>query len=138
MMGFPCVRLAGRFVACFDARAGCLVVKANSPPDRKTRLASLMIASKWSIKWKTPTHGKGWSTPDTQFWTRVNSLDSPWGLDDLTAAVTEIGHHRPRVERVVAHGRRQRDKYHCHVVGQFLIERRNGNAVLLPAPAMAV
>ena len=35
--------------------------------------------------------GKAWSTPDTQFWTRVNSLDSPWGLDDLIAAVTEIG-----------------------------------------------
>ena len=28
---------------------------------------------------------------DTQLWTRVNSLDSPWALDDLTAAVTEIG-----------------------------------------------
>jgi malyl-CoA/(S)-citramalyl-CoA lyase len=28
---------------------------------------------------------------DTQLWTRVNSLDSPWGLDDLTAAVTEAG-----------------------------------------------
>lgn len=28
---------------------------------------------------------------DTQFWTRVNSLDSPWCLDDLIAAVTEIG-----------------------------------------------
>ncbi len=28
---------------------------------------------------------------DTQFWTRVNSLDSPWGLDDLTAAVLEVG-----------------------------------------------
>jgi malyl-CoA/(S)-citramalyl-CoA lyase len=28
----------------------------------------------------------------TQFWTRVNSLDSPWGLDDLTAAVLEAGH----------------------------------------------
>jgi malyl-CoA/(S)-citramalyl-CoA lyase len=27
----------------------------------------------------------------TQFWTRVNSLDSPWGLDDLTAAVLECG-----------------------------------------------
>ncbi len=27
----------------------------------------------------------------TQFWTRVNSLDSPWGLDDLVASVTEIG-----------------------------------------------
>jgi malyl-CoA/(S)-citramalyl-CoA lyase len=28
---------------------------------------------------------------DTQFWTRVNSLDSPWALDDLTAAVLEAG-----------------------------------------------
>jgi malyl-CoA/(S)-citramalyl-CoA lyase len=27
----------------------------------------------------------------TQFWTRVNSLDSPWCLDDLTAAVLEAG-----------------------------------------------
>jgi malyl-CoA/(S)-citramalyl-CoA lyase len=35
--------------------------------------------------------GKKWSTPDTQFWTRVNSLDSPWGLDDLTTAVLEVG-----------------------------------------------
>ena len=35
--------------------------------------------------------GKAWDHPDTQFWTRVNSLDSPWALDDLVAAVTEIG-----------------------------------------------
>jgi malyl-CoA/(S)-citramalyl-CoA lyase len=35
--------------------------------------------------------GKKWSTPGTQFWTRVNSLDSPWALDDLTSAVLEIG-----------------------------------------------
>ena len=28
---------------------------------------------------------------DTQLWTRVNSLDSPWGLDDLLTLVTEIG-----------------------------------------------
>ena len=28
---------------------------------------------------------------DTQLWTRVNSLDSPWVLDDLTELVTEIG-----------------------------------------------
>ncbi|GAB2979889.1 CoA ester lyase [Amycolatopsis acidiphila] len=27
----------------------------------------------------------------TQLWTRVNSLDSPWVLDDLTTLVTEIG-----------------------------------------------
>lgn len=29
---------------------------------------------------------------DTQLWTRVNSLDSPWVLDDLTQIVTEVGH----------------------------------------------
>jgi malyl-CoA/(S)-citramalyl-CoA lyase len=28
---------------------------------------------------------------ETQMWTRVNSLDSPWALDDLTTLVTEIG-----------------------------------------------
>jgi malyl-CoA/(S)-citramalyl-CoA lyase len=27
----------------------------------------------------------------TQLWTRVNALDSPWGLDDITTLVTEIG-----------------------------------------------
>ena len=35
--------------------------------------------------------GRRGTTPDTQLWTRVNSLDSPWGLDDLVAAVTEVG-----------------------------------------------
>jgi malyl-CoA/(S)-citramalyl-CoA lyase len=29
---------------------------------------------------------------DTQLWTRINSLDSPWVLDDLTRIVTEVGH----------------------------------------------
>ncbi|MFT4570284.1 MAG: malyl-CoA/(S)-citramalyl-CoA lyase [Hyphomicrobiaceae bacterium] len=28
---------------------------------------------------------------DTQLWTRINSLDSPWALDDLIRLVTEIG-----------------------------------------------
>ncbi|MSO86102.1 MAG: CoA ester lyase [Acidimicrobiia bacterium] len=35
--------------------------------------------------------GQGWTTSDTQLWTRTNSLDSPWGLDDLITAVTEVG-----------------------------------------------
>ena len=35
--------------------------------------------------------GKAWDHPDTQLWTRVNSLDSPWALDDLVTAVTEVG-----------------------------------------------
>lgn len=29
---------------------------------------------------------------DTQLWTRVNSLDSPWMLDDVTRIVSEVGH----------------------------------------------
>jgi malyl-CoA/(S)-citramalyl-CoA lyase len=29
---------------------------------------------------------------ETQLWTRVNALESPWVLDDLTTLVTEIGH----------------------------------------------
>ena len=28
---------------------------------------------------------------DTQLWTRINSLDSPWVLDDLITLVTEVG-----------------------------------------------
>ena len=28
---------------------------------------------------------------ETQLWTRVNSLDSPWCLDDITTLVTEVG-----------------------------------------------
>ena len=36
--------------------------------------------------------GRAWDrSSSAQLWTRVNSLDSPWCLDDLTAAVTEIG-----------------------------------------------
>ncbi len=35
--------------------------------------------------------GKEIDLGDTQLWTRVNSLDSPWVLDDLTTLVSEIG-----------------------------------------------
>jgi malyl-CoA/(S)-citramalyl-CoA lyase len=37
------------------------------------------------------TVGKSTDFGDTQLWTRVNALDSPWVLDDLTTLVTEIG-----------------------------------------------
>ncbi len=35
--------------------------------------------------------GKEMELGETQLWTRVNSLESPWILDDLTTLVTEIG-----------------------------------------------
>ena len=37
--------------------------------------------------------GSTFDVEGTQLWTRVNSLDSPWGLDDLVTAVTEVGHN---------------------------------------------
>src|ERR671930_2723654 len=36
--------------------------------------------------------GKEIDLGETQLWTRVNSLESPWVLDDLVQIVTEIGH----------------------------------------------
>src|SRR3954464_11507908 len=38
------------------------------------------------------TVGKDMELGETQLWTRVNSLESPWVLDDLTQVVSEIGH----------------------------------------------
>ena len=35
--------------------------------------------------------GKEADLGDTPLWTRVNSLDSPWCLDDITTLVSEIG-----------------------------------------------
>jgi malyl-CoA/(S)-citramalyl-CoA lyase len=35
--------------------------------------------------------GKEFDLGNTQLWTRVNALDSPWALDDLTQLVTDIG-----------------------------------------------
>jgi malyl-CoA/(S)-citramalyl-CoA lyase len=36
--------------------------------------------------------GKEIDLGSTQLWTRINSLESPWVLDDITELVTEIGH----------------------------------------------
>src|SRR3954463_6603145 len=38
------------------------------------------------------TVGREMDLGQTALWTRVNALESPWVLDDLTQLVTEIGH----------------------------------------------
>jgi len=43
------------------------------------------------VKIARDTADLGGQSAPTQLWTRVNSLDSPWGLDDLTTLVSEIG-----------------------------------------------
>src|SRR6201991_4471188 len=35
--------------------------------------------------------GRDMDLGQTALWTRVNALESPWGLDDITRLVTEIG-----------------------------------------------
>src|SRR5690606_10281718 len=48
--------------------------------DKEAARAGLLdVGRQWDRSW------------GAQLWTRVNSLDSPWALDDLTAAVTEVG-----------------------------------------------
>src|ERR671929_959266 len=36
--------------------------------------------------------GREMDLGDCQLWTRINSLESPWVLDDLTQVVSAIGH----------------------------------------------
>ena len=69
---------------------------------------------------------------DTQLWTRVNSLDSPWVLDDLIEIVTEVGDKLdvvmvPKVEGA----------WDIHYVDQLLaqLEARSGckRAILIHA-----
>src|SRR5881227_131917 len=38
------------------------------------------------------TVGRDMELGETQLWTRVNALESPWVLDDLTQVIAEIGH----------------------------------------------
>ena len=52
--------------------------------------------------------GKEIELGETALWTRVNALESPWVLDDLTQVVTEIGDKLsvvmvPKVEGPVGH-----------------------------------
>ncbi|GAA1776063.1 CoA ester lyase [Nocardioides hankookensis] len=43
------------------------------------------------VKIAQDTANLGGQSAPTQLWTRINSLDSPWGLDDLTTLVPAIG-----------------------------------------------
>ena len=52
--------------------------------------------------------GKEIDLGDAALWTRVNSLESPWVLDDITRLVTEIGDKLevimvPKVEGALGH-----------------------------------
>ena len=50
-----------------------------------------LAAREGLVKIAKGTADLGGQSGPTQLWTRMNALDSPWGLDDLTTLVGEIG-----------------------------------------------
>ncbi|MGY2875049.1 malyl-CoA/(S)-citramalyl-CoA lyase [Marmoricola sp. URHA0025 HA25] len=50
------------------------------------------ISREGLVKVALDTANLGGTSGPTQLWTRINSLDSPWVLDDLTTLVPAIGH----------------------------------------------
>jgi len=52
---------------------------------------AIAVENKEAAREGLVTVGKEIDLGDTALWTRVNSLESPWVLDDLTRLVTEIG-----------------------------------------------
>jgi hypothetical protein len=69
MMGYPCVRLAGRFLASYDDQAGCLVVKL--PRERVTGLVESGRADPFAPAGKVFREWVAITTVDRYLWQQV-------------------------------------------------------------------
>ena len=69
MMGFPCVRLDGRFLASYDDRAGCLVVKL--PRERVTELVENGHGDPFAPAGKVFREWVSIPTVDRRLWQRL-------------------------------------------------------------------
>ncbi|WP_433158231.1 hypothetical protein [Kribbella sp. CA-247076] len=69
MMGYPCVRLAGRFLASYDDKAGCLVVKL--PRERVTALVEAGTGEPFAPAGKVFREWVAITTVDRELWTAV-------------------------------------------------------------------
>jgi hypothetical protein len=68
MMGYPCVRLAGRFLASYDGTSG-LVVKV--PRDRVTEIIETGIGNPFAPAGKVFREWVSIPTPDRELWTAL-------------------------------------------------------------------
>jgi hypothetical protein len=66
MMGYPCVRLAGQFLASYDEKAGCLVVKL--PGDRVAELVSAGTGDEFAPAGKVFREWVAIPTLDRRLW----------------------------------------------------------------------
>ena len=66
MMGYPCVRLAGRFLASYDDKAACLVVKL--PAERVTELVETGIGDSFAPAGKVFREWVTIARPDRKVW----------------------------------------------------------------------
>jgi hypothetical protein len=66
MMGYPCVRLAGRFLASYDDKAGRLVVKL--PSERVAELVMAGTGDPFAPAGKVFREWIAIPTPDRQLW----------------------------------------------------------------------
>ena len=69
MMGYPCVRLAGKFLASYDDKAGCLVVKL--PRERVTELVEEGRGDPFAPAGKVFREWVAIPTIDRELWQRV-------------------------------------------------------------------
>jgi hypothetical protein len=69
MMGYPCVRLAGRFLACYDDKQRSLVVKL--PRDRVTELIDNRIGAPFAPAGKVFGEWISIPTVDRDLWQRL-------------------------------------------------------------------
>jgi hypothetical protein len=69
MMGYPCVRLAGRFLASFDDKAGCMVVKL--PRERVTKLVETGTGEPFAPAGKVFREWVSIPTVDRSLWQTV-------------------------------------------------------------------
>lgn len=69
MMGYPCVRLAGRFLASYDDKAGCLVVKL--PRERVTELVEHGLGEPFAPAGKVFREWLTIATVDRSLWQQV-------------------------------------------------------------------
>jgi hypothetical protein len=66
MMGYPCVRLAGQFLASYDDKAGCLVVKL--PRERVTELVEVGQGDPFAPAGKVFREWVSIPTADPELW----------------------------------------------------------------------